>query len=169
MHVARSEASHDKCRSEKLIQIMNHLCLCISYDEVERSDNALVQHTIDMASSHPVPLPSSIVPHGLVHEAMGNFDHKENAVFGIGASHDTILMLFQNITDTELCNKQLQISKKDVSNELKGKVALEHIQIHVFLYKKTIFCLSLNFLNIMPEIRLRFLNFFLNFYLFIFF
>ena len=28
--------------------------------------------------------------------------------------------------------------------------------IHVFFYKKTIFCLSLNFLNIMLEIRLRF-------------
>lgn len=54
---------------------------------------------------------------------MDNFDHKENTVFG----YKTILMLFQNIKDTERCNKQLQISKKDVSNELKDKRAHEHL------------------------------------------
>ena len=48
---------------------------------------------------------------------MDNFDHKENTVSGTGGSHDTILMLFQNIKDIELCNGQLQISKKDISNE----------------------------------------------------
>ena len=41
--------------------------------------------------------------------------------------------------------------------------------VHIFIYKKTIFCRSLNFLNIIVEIRLRFLNTFLTFYLFIFF
>ena len=95
----------------------NHLGLCTSYDEVERIDNSLVQHTIDMTGSHRVPVPSSIVPHELVHGVMDNFDHKENTVSGTGGSHDTILMLFQNIKDTELCNGQLQISKKDISNE----------------------------------------------------
>ena len=40
---------------------------------------------------------------------------------------------------------------------------------YTFLYKKTIFCLSLNFLNILLEIKLRFLKFYLNVYLFIFF
>ena len=77
MHVALSEAIHDTSRSKKLIRIMNHLGLCTSYEEVERIDTALVQHTMNMTGSHRVPIPSSIVPHELVHEAMDNFDHKE--------------------------------------------------------------------------------------------
>ena len=40
--------------------------------------------------------------------------------------------------------------------------------LHVFLIRKSFFCLSLNFLNVMLEIRLRFSFFFLNFYVFIF-
>ena len=76
---------------------MNHLGLGTSYEEVERIDTALMQHTINMTGSHRVPIPSSIVPHELVHGAMGNFDHKENTVSGIGGSHDTIIMLFENI------------------------------------------------------------------------
>ena len=79
MYVALSEAIHDTCRSKKLIGIMNHLGLCTSYKEVERTDTALVQHTIDMAGSHRVPVPSSIVPYELVHGVMDNFDHKKNS------------------------------------------------------------------------------------------
>ena len=116
---------------------MNHLGLCRSYEEVERIDIALVQHTIDMTGSYRVPVPSSIDLHELVHGAVDNFDHKENADSGIGGSHGTILMLFQTIKDTELCNGQLQISKKDISNELKGKRALEHIHISQKLVPRT--------------------------------
>ena len=47
---------------------------------------------------------------------------KKKTVSGIGGSHDTIVMLFQSIRDTKLCNGQLQISKKDISNELKGNI-----------------------------------------------
>ena len=75
-----------------------------------------------MAGSHRVPVPSSIVPHELVNVAMDNFDYKKKTVSGIGGSHDTIVMLFQSIRDTKLCNGQLQISKKDISNELKGNI-----------------------------------------------
>ena len=56
---------------------MSHLGLCTSLEEVERTDTALVLHTIDMAGSHRVPAPSSIIPHQLVHVAMDNFDHKK--------------------------------------------------------------------------------------------
>ena len=58
-----------------------------------------------MAGSHHVPVPPSIVLHELIHGVIDNSDHKENTVSGIGGSHDTILKLFQNIRDTELCNK----------------------------------------------------------------
>ena len=61
----------------------------------------------------------------------------KKTVYGIGGSLNTILMLFQNIKDTELYGRQLQISKKDVSNELKGKRALEHVNISEKLEPRT--------------------------------
>lgn len=59
MHVTLIEATHNTCRSKKLTQITNPLGLCTSYDEVERIDTALAEHTIDMAGSHRVPVPPS--------------------------------------------------------------------------------------------------------------
>ena len=97
MQVALSEAIQDTCRSKMLIQIMNQLGLCTSYDEGERIDTALVQYKIDMADYHRVQVPPSAVPHELVHGTMDNFDHKENTISGIKENQNTILMLFQNI------------------------------------------------------------------------
>ena len=59
MHVTLIEATHNTCRSKKLTRITNPLGLCTSYDEVERIDTALAEHTIDMAGSHRVPVPPS--------------------------------------------------------------------------------------------------------------
>ena len=39
---------------------MNHLGPCSSYEEDERIDTVVVQHTIDMAGSHHVPVPSTL-------------------------------------------------------------------------------------------------------------
>ena len=72
MEAALSEAIHDKFRSKKFIKIMNHLHLCTSYDEVERINTVLVQHTIYMAGFYFVQGLPSIVPHDLVHGAMDN-------------------------------------------------------------------------------------------------
>ena len=45
-HISLTEAIHDTCRSKTLIQIMNRLGLCISYDEMEKIDTGLAQRTI---------------------------------------------------------------------------------------------------------------------------
>ena len=42
IHVVLSEAIHDTCRSKKLNGIMSYLGLCTSYEEVEKTDTALV-------------------------------------------------------------------------------------------------------------------------------
>ena len=45
-----------------------------------------------------------------LHGSMDNFDHEEATSSGIGGSHDTILMLFQNSNKVE--NTQKILSKK---------------------------------------------------------
>ena len=97
----------------------------MSYDELERVDIGLAHHTINAAGSHRVPVPPSIIPSILIHGAMDNFDHEENTSSGIGGSHDTNLMLFQN-TDIEDNIDVRKISQKP--HELStNKSALEHI------------------------------------------
>ena len=55
LHVALSVLIHDSSRSKKVIQIMNRLGLCMSYDELERIDIGLAKRTIDMAGDSVFP------------------------------------------------------------------------------------------------------------------
>ena len=100
VHVCLSETVHDICCSKELIQIMSRMGLCRSYDEVERVDSTLA--------------PPSIQPGDLIQGAMDNFHHDENTKSGIGGSHDTILMLFQNAAH-ELDEKPKEISFKPLA------------------------------------------------------
>ena len=66
---------------------------------------------IKKAGVHRVPVPPSIQPGLLIQGAMDNFDHEENTKSGIGGSHDTILMLFQN-PDKDEQEEPRQLSTK---------------------------------------------------------
>ena len=59
-HVAIAETIHDICKSKKLIQIMNRLRLCSSYDEMERIDIGLATKIINEAGENRVPVGPSI-------------------------------------------------------------------------------------------------------------
>ena len=75
---------------------LNRLGLCVSYDEIERIDINLAQRTIDAAGENLVPVPPVINSSAIIQGAMDKFDNEENTTSGIGGSHDTILVLFQN-------------------------------------------------------------------------
>ena len=77
--------------------------------------------TIDIAGPNRVPVPPSILPSIFIHGAMDNFDHEENTSSGIGGSHDTILVLFQNTDGNEEDTERYSISQKSTSNEDEGK------------------------------------------------
>ena len=97
MHVSLSETVHDICRSKELIQILNRMGLCMSYNEVERLDNNLALRTIKKAGVHRVSVTPFIQPGLLIQGAMDNFDHEENTKSGIGGSHDTIYSCYFKI------------------------------------------------------------------------
>ena len=48
---------HNISRSKLLIETMNKLGLCISYDELERIDYGLAKRVIDAAESNRTPVP----------------------------------------------------------------------------------------------------------------
>ena len=124
MHVGLSETVHDIYHSKELIQIMNRVGLCQSYDEVEWLDSGLAQHTFEKAGAHHVPVPPSIEHGVLILGAMDNFDNEEKTKSGIGGSHNTILMLFQN-TANEIGDKPKEISTKPLAQF--EKKALNHV------------------------------------------
>ena len=73
IHVAIAETIHDTCRSKKLINIMNHLGICISYDDMDRIDTARANRIITDAGEHRVPVAELIKSSSVIHGVMDNF------------------------------------------------------------------------------------------------
>ena len=100
IYVSLCETIHDAYRSKKLIRTLNRMDLCMSYNELERIDMELADRVIAAAQSHRTRVPPIIEASVMIHGVMDNFHHEENTLSGIGGSHDTILMLFQNGNNT---------------------------------------------------------------------
>lgn len=77
-------------------QIMNRLGLCITYDKLERTNTGLVTRTIQLFGNNRIPVPKTTDSSAIIHAAVDNYDNEEGTFSGIGDSHDTILVFFQN-------------------------------------------------------------------------
>ena len=95
MHIMNSQAIYEACRSATLITSFNRYRLCISYDEVQRHHNDMGRFIVEL-SSDEVPFPSHFGSSQFTIAAFDNFDHDEATLSGIGGSHDTVSVLFQD-------------------------------------------------------------------------
>ena len=100
-HVGLVELFHDDSRVKLVIGFLNKIGLYISYDELQRLDIGLMNRVMNVTGSNRVPVSFSIDKKTLIYGAMDNFDHTEVISSGIGGSHDTILILFQNQNENE--------------------------------------------------------------------
>ena len=66
-----------------------------------------MKQVFNLKGSNTLPVSLSIDKKALIHGGMDNFDHTEVTSSGIGGSHDTILMLFQNQNENENSPKAL--------------------------------------------------------------
>ena len=112
-------------RSKILIQILNKLGICVSYDVLEKIDTGLTQRTIDVTGISRTPIHSAIESSVMCHGAMDDFDHNESTPSGIGTGHDTILMVFQNGLKS-VGDQPKEISRKPLTSE-GNKKSLESI------------------------------------------
>ena len=119
LHISMAQTIHEVCRSKQLIGIFNRLGISMSYDEVERHNYSLCMRTVEQAGTNHVPVPQSISPNVLVQGAVDNFDHEENTQSGIGGTHDTVMVLFQNIEKQNV---------KEYNPQLKGDFGFDHRQ-----------------------------------------
>lgn len=95
MHVMNSQAIYDACRSATLITSFNRYGLCTSYDEVQRHHNDMGRFIVE-SSCQRVPFPSHFASSQFTIAAFDNFDHNEATLSGIGGSHDTVSVIFQD-------------------------------------------------------------------------
>ena len=94
LHVMNSVAIHDTRKSKTLISSFNNFGLCISYDELMRIHHDIASYTVQSAENG-MPLPSSLDANNFTIAAFDNFDHNERTLSGIGSSHDTVAVMFQ--------------------------------------------------------------------------
>ena len=95
MHVLNSQAIYEACKSKTLIKCFNSYGLCIGYNEVLRQRNDLARFVVESGSDE-VPFPSHLSSSQFTIAAFDNFDHDESNLSGIGGSHDTVSVLFQD-------------------------------------------------------------------------
>ena len=64
---------------------------------MNRIDTTLAKRVIETAGENRVPVADAVKSNDIVQGAMDNFHHNENTQLVYFGSHDTILMLFQNL------------------------------------------------------------------------
>ena len=85
----------------------------------------LAERIIEMAGNNRVPLPCVLETTSPLNGAMDNFDRNESTLAGTGSTHDTILVLFQNVPVTldKPCD-DCEISTRPNSAESRSTVKL---------------------------------------------
>ena len=74
---------------------MNHQGLSISYNELLRYHKNMSAYIMQRGEDK-VPIPCHIKLDAFTMGAFDNFDHEEATMSGIGGTHDTVSILFQN-------------------------------------------------------------------------
>lgn len=132
LHIMNAQAIHEACKSSTLIKGFNRFGLTISYDELLRYHNDMASLIVQSAQGN-VPLPSHFDAEMFTIGAFDNFDHEEATISGVGGSHDTVSVLFQdkpvstkmkpNISDTNVIH-----GAKTLKHELPCQTLIDFVK-----------------------------------------
>ena len=124
-HIMVAEAIHSMTRSKELITALNHHGICASYNTIRRIDVDIAEQIIATANDNRVPIPPVLEATSPLNGAMDNFDRNESTLAGTASSHDTILVLFQNVPlQLQKPLSEGQISTRPVSLSTRTSVKL---------------------------------------------
>ena len=101
LHIMVAEGIPSLTRSKELVTALNRPGICASYNTVRRIDVDIAERIINTAGDNRVPLPAVLEATNPLNKAMDNFDRNESTLAGTGSTHDTILVLFQNVPVNE--------------------------------------------------------------------
>ena len=91
-------------KSKNTIMVLNRLGFSISYDDILRIRTRLAMYA-KINSQNSIPLPSHFNPESYVTAAFDNFDHNEATLSGLGGTHDTVAVIFQDYDANFVRNK----------------------------------------------------------------
>ena len=124
-HVTVAEGVHSLTRSKELVTALSCLGIFVSYNTVKRIDVDIAEQIISTAVDNRIPLPPILGPSSPLNGAMDNFDCNESTLAGTGSTHDTVLVLFQNIpTNKEKPLDECVISTRPFSAQSRTTVKL---------------------------------------------
>ena len=133
-HIMVAQAIHSMTRSKELITALNHHGICASYNTIRRIDVDMAEQIITSANDNRVPIPPVLEATSPLNGAMDNFDRNENTLAGTGSTHDTILVLFQNVplqlqkplSDGEISTRPISLSSR-TSVKLRSMVSCQQL------------------------------------------
>lgn len=108
LHVCTAQAIHETCKSKTLITSLNHIGLCISYESLQRMNYSFAARAVSLSGNNRVPISPHFARDMPLCASMDNFDHEEDTKSGIGGSHDTVLVLFQE--EKQYCNTRQDLN-----------------------------------------------------------
>lgn len=91
-----TETIHCLTKSRELVDAMNRLGTCMSYDSMKRIDTDIAKWIIEVTGENRCPVSDDIKPGYPIQCAVDNFNHQERSMSGISVSNDTVLVIFQN-------------------------------------------------------------------------
>lgn len=94
-HIMVGDSVHEKSKSKSLITSLNHAGLSVSYPEVILHHHNLAQDALKQSPSE-VKMQSHFKADSYTIGAFDNFDYEEATLSGVGGSHDTVCVLFQD-------------------------------------------------------------------------
>lgn len=106
LHVLTGVAVHATSKSASLVKSLNKSGISISYDKVQRHRTRLTLHTIEKCKN-TVLIPTHFDPTKFTKAAFDNFDHEECSNSGLGGTHDTVSVLFQNKSKVQKRNPKI--------------------------------------------------------------
>ena len=117
-HIMVAQAIHSLTRSKEPVTALNHHGIFVSYNTVKRIDVDLAELIITTAGDNRVPIPPAFEIASPLNGAMDNFDRNESTLAGTGSTHNTILVLFQNVpVDLEKPSKESKISERPIQSQ----------------------------------------------------
>ncbi len=133
-HVMVGQGVHSLTRSKELVTALCQHGVSVSYNTVKRIDVDLAEQVITTAGNNRVPLPAVLEATSPLNGAMHNFDRNESTLAGTGSSHDTILILFQNVPlilkkpprESEISTRSL-FTQSRTTVKLRSKVSCQQL------------------------------------------
>lgn len=100
LHILLGIFVYTYTKSKSTLSVLNRLGLTVSYDEILRIRARLATFIIEN-HQNKVPLPYHFNTRNYVTAAFDNFDCNEATISGLNSTHDTVIVVFQDLNTNE--------------------------------------------------------------------